>query len=288
MSLRGPPTRLYRRALKMLPPRARVFVQYTCAHRRIPNLRRPQFFTELVQVRKLSDDDPRFQIYADKVAVKEVVKRVLGPDWLIPTLWVGKVLPEHCPFGSPFVVKANHASGWNAFVQSMEGLDWRELRVRTAKWVETPWREDVVEPWYNRIDRQLIVEPIVGSADGLPDYKFFVFGGRVEFIQLDTDRFTGHRRAFYDRAWRKQDISLGYPVLESRAAAPPRHLAAMTEAAETLGAPFDFVRIDLYDLPEGPKFGEVTFSPNSGFEPFNPPEMDRLFGRLWERASSLN
>jgi TupA-like ATPgrasp len=121
----------------------------------------------------------------------------------------------------------------------------------------------------------------------LPDYKFFVFGGRVEFIQMDIDRFSDHRRAFYDRSWRKQEISLGYPKLESLIAEPPRHLAAMMNAAEALGAPFDFVRIDLYDLPEGPKFGEVTFSPNSGFEQFNPPEMDRLFGSLWQRAGEL-
>ena len=153
--------------------------------------------------------------------------------------------------------------------------------------METPWREDLVEPWYSKIGRQLIVEPIVGPPDGLPDYKFFVFGGRVEFIQMDIDRFTDHRRAFYDRSWRKQEISLGYPKLESLIADPPRYLTAMTEAAEVLGAPFDFVRIDLYDLPDGPRFGGVTFSPMSGFEQFDPPEMDRLFGRLWQRAGEL-
>jgi hypothetical protein len=55
----------------------------------------------------------------------------------------------------------------------------------------------------------------------------------------------------------------------------------MIEIAETLGAPFDFVRIDLYDLPDGPRFGEITFTPGSGFERFYPDNYDRVLGDFW-------
>ena len=44
---------------------------------------------------------------------------------------------------------------------------------------------------------------------------------------------------------------------------PPQHLDRMIEAAESIGREFDFVRVDLYDLPDHPRFGELTFYPGS-------------------------
>lgn len=47
----------------------------------------------------------------------------------------------------------------------------------------------------------------------------------------------------------------------------------MIAAAETLGRAFDFVRVDLYDLGVIPRFGEMTFYPGSGLDPFDPPRL---------------
>ena len=58
----------------------------------------------------------------------------------------------------------------------------------------------------------------------------------------------------------------------------------MIEVAERLGAGFDFVRVDLYDLPDGPRFGELTFTPGAGLDPFHPPEYDQRLGDLWAAA----
>jgi hypothetical protein len=48
-----------------------------------------------------------------------------------------------------------------------------------------------------------------------------------------------------------------------------------------LGADFDFVRIDFYDVGGIPRFGEMTFYPGSGLDPFDPPELDHELGRYW-------
>jgi hypothetical protein len=55
----------------------------------------------------------------------------------------------------------------------------------------------------------------------------------------------------------------------------------MIDAAEKIGGAFEFVRVDLYDLEEGPKFGEATFAPGSGYEKFSPPQYDEILGRAW-------
>ena len=59
----------------------------------------------------------------------------------------------------------------------------------------------------------------------------------------------------------------------------------MIAAAEAIGEEFSFARVDLYDFPQGPKFGEVTFFPGGGHDVFSPPEADRLLGDLWKLPS---
>jgi hypothetical protein len=55
----------------------------------------------------------------------------------------------------------------------------------------------------------------------------------------------------------------------------------MIKAAEILAEDFPFVRIDFYEVGDQPKFGEMSFYPESGFGRFDPPEWDRKFGQLW-------
>jgi hypothetical protein len=61
----------------------------------------------------------------------------------------------------------------------------------------------------------------------------------------------------------------------------PAHLAEMISAAEKLAGNLAFVRVDFYDLPDGPRFGEMTFSPNAGNGHFTPQAFDRYLGALW-------
>jgi hypothetical protein len=273
---------MIRPLMSILPAQYPISLDFYRTFGRVPKFNNPASFNELIQARKLLENDPRFISYSDKVAVKDFVASRLGRDWIIPTLYAGRNLPELCAFRPPLVVKANHGSGWIAFVHSNDQEEWDKLREITAKWMQTPWPKRSHEWWYNEIDRKILIEPRIGEGN-LPDFKFFVFGGKAQFIQVDTDRFTHHKRAFYDRNWRKQEFSLGYP-LEPRLIDPPRHLSAMIDAAETMGRDFDFVRVDLYDLPNGPKFGEMTFSPGCGFERFTPASTDFEFGKLWLAA----
>jgi len=56
----------------------------------------------------------------------------------------------------------------------------------------------------------------------------------------------------------------------------------MINLAEKIGAPFDFVRVDLYSPPQGILFGEATFYPGSGLQPFIPEDWDNEFGEPWK------
>ncbi|MGK6323309.1 ATP-grasp fold amidoligase family protein [Sphingomonas sp. DT-51] len=248
---------------------------------RWPDLAAPRRFSELVYARKLFERDPRWPALADKVAVKAHVAATLGDDWVIPTLWHGTTLPETPPWPRPFVLKSSHASQQSVFVRAGEALDWPAVRRRAARWLRRPYAPLLHEWLYSEIEPQLLVEPLIGCGRVLPfDYKFFVFGGRVEFIQVDLDREHRHRRVMFDRAWRRLDLAFEFPA-DARPMTPPRSLERMIAAAETLGAPHDFARVDLYDVDGRPYFGEITLYPGSGLDRFRPGSWDLHFGSYW-------
>ena len=55
----------------------------------------------------------------------------------------------------------------------------------------------------------------------------------------------------------------------------------MIVAAETLGKDLDFLRVDFYDTFAGLYFGEITTTPGSGLERFDPEAFDRYLGGRW-------
>jgi hypothetical protein len=111
------------------------------------------------------------------------------------------------------------------------------------------------------------------------DYKFFCFDGKPEFIQVDIDRFTNHKRAFYNLEWQKLPFSIRYDISE-KDVMKPEQLQEMKEVASTLSKNLLFCRVDLYIHDHKVYFGEVTLIPGGGNEPFLPQEYDKKIGSL--------
>lgn len=259
----------------------RIGLTYLWRHRRWPSLAAPQRFTELVQARKLHDRDARLPVFADKVAVKALVAERLGPEWVIPTLWHGDALPVAAPWPMPFVVKARHGCNQTLIVRS-PFVDWHAIRRRAERWTMKPYGRWLDEWLYRHIPPGLLVEPFVGEGGQLPiDYKFYVFAGRVEYVQVHLGRGERHRWLVFDRDWRR----VSSPTADADPAAPTS-LARMIVAAETLATGFDFARVDLYEVGGRPLFGEVTFYPGSGLDRFDPVSLDTQMGAHWLRAAA--
>jgi hypothetical protein len=219
---------------------------------------------------------------ADKLLVKERVRKVLGEQWLIPTIWAGSSLPPDWQrqWPIPYVLKATHGSGQNLFVLDKNEENPRVIERTVAAWLDHTHGVSFQEWLYSEIEPRIIVEPYLGTV-GVPpiDFKFFVFHGRVAMIQVDTDRQLAHKRTFYDAHWNKQNIECGYRRDHGNIPRPIS-LPLMIEAAEALAAGFTFVRVDLYEIDGKPMFGELTFYPDSGRLKFNPPEIDIQLGKL--------
>lgn len=261
----------------------RARVHYRGAFGRNPRFFFPKTFNEKVHRRKLLDRDPRLPVRADKVLVKQFVEDKLGSEWVVPTLWHGPILPplKQRNWPVPFVLKANHGSGMNMFIRSPDDLDWPKIEHICREWMGFVFGEHAGEWAYFSIKPQLLVEPFIGERLALPvDYKFLVFHGTAEFVQVDIGREHNHTRAIFDREWLKMPFTTTFPM-ETANIERPASLNQMIDAAEKLSDGMSFVRVDLYEINGQPRFGELTFYPASAAEIFDPPEYDRFVGSYW-------
>lgn len=250
-----------------------------------PNIFFPKTFNEKVQVRKIFDRRPFSTTWADKYAVRQYVTDKLGPE-VLPALLYETSRPEDIPFQRlphKYVVTTNHASSWLRIVTDGNAVDKSELVARCKAWLSRNYFDESKEWQYKDITPRILVEEFLDGGDGNPptDYKFFVFNGNVQFIQVDVDRYACHKRAIYDSHWNHTDCRFG-PFAPLEHATRPDKLDLMIDYAQRLSNNIDFIRVDLYEVRGKVYFGELTFNPGGGVEQFSPPSWDRVFGDFWK------
>jgi TupA-like ATPgrasp len=278
--------RWMKRHLKKILPNWFIAIRrHRKKHGQFPRLIRPQTFNEKVLHRMLFDRRPILTQVADKAAVRDFVEERLGRSFL-PECYHLTGDPETIPFDKlpvRFVVKPTHGSGWVEIVADKTTLDQAALKELCRSWLRQSFYEITREWVYKHIQPRIIVEQFIEDASGETpnDYKFFVFGGTVQMVQVDAGRFTDHRRRLYSPTWEKLPFLLEYDDINGDVPRP-RHLKEMIAAAETLAKGFDFIRADFYDTPDCIYFGELTTTPGCGTSRFRPKEFDRHLGLGWK------
>jgi hypothetical protein len=289
--LRGSVLSIKKRIRPLLPRWFVLIREHRRVHGQLPNIVCPTTFSEKILHRNLFDRRPLLREIADKAAVRSYVEARLGAQ-VLPQLYWLTTQPESIPFDDlpdKFVVKPTHGSGWFEVVTDKSTLNRVALLDTCADWLKRSYYDETGEIVYKHIRPRILVEQFIDDGSGgLPsDYKLFVFGGRVEFIYVVTDRLTNHKRRLYSRAWEKLDVRLESAEAEGEGPRPP-HLLDMIAAAETLGRDWDFIRVDMYDTPTQFYFGELTMTPGGGRFRFDPKEYDRYLGSLWKRPEVGN
>jgi len=114
-----------------------------------------------------------------------------------------------------------------------------EVFTQCRKWLGMRYGVETHEDWYSAISPKIMVEEYLADAvHGVPlDYKFWVFHGVVEFVQVDLGRFSNHTRSMYDRRWNRQPWSVHYPLGPD--VQRPKSLDRMIEMAECLAVDID-------------------------------------------------
>jgi hypothetical protein len=267
----------------VLPMRAFLLVGY------FPNLKNPRTFNEKILHRRQCSKDPRAAVIADKWLVRQCV-REKGLEGILNEVYCVTDDPASIDFGAlpdRFVIKANYASGMNIVVRNKGSLNTRRVATRCTHWIRG--QRDILrrnpETHYRDIRPLVLVEKFLDSSDpnGLADYKFWCFAGRVHFVNVQSVVNGARITSMYDRDWVLQPFTTNNKPVCRPSADKPTCLGRMVEIAETLSAGFSFLRVDLYRMDDDTViFGELSYNPGGGTSLFFPREYDLRLGKLLE------
>ena len=196
-----------------------------------------------------------------------------------------------------FVIKSVH--GHDSFgvfplrrMSDTEFYDFKEARTISA--------DEIVERYLaasniakGGVSENLYIEQLLNDPDRPDhppiDWKLFITGGRVLATMCRLSIPVPGKKAWpYRFRWFDQDWN-DYPGLQNKHVMEPslplpRHPELLKELAIKVASSFPYVvtRVDLFDLPDGVYFGEVT--PNAGGDFYMPRWLDEKLGEIWQQG----
>lgn len=247
------------------------------------DLNNPKSFNEKIQWLKLYDRNSEYTRLVDKYEAKKIIADKIGDKYIIPTLGVWERFDD-IDFDSlpdQFVLKCTHDSGSLVIVRDKVSFD----KVLAKKKLEKSLKQNYYYPareWpYKNVKPKIIAEKYMYTTMGqeLNDYKFMCFNGKCQMLFTCTERYSSDdvKVTFFDLDWNELPFER-YHKKSNVPIAKPDKLTEMVQLAEELAKDIDFVRVDFYEIESEIYFGEMTFYPGSGLEPFRPEKWDDILG----------
>ena len=256
------------------------------------NWKNPQTYNEKLQWLKIYDRQDRYTKMVDKYEAKEYVKNIIGEEYIIPTIGIYDKF-ENIDFEKlpqQFVMKCTHDSVGLVICKDKKNLNIKEAKRKINQCLKVNYFNCWKEWPYKNVKPRIIIEKYMTNddSDGINDYKFFCFNGKVKLLFIATDRVNENEETkfdFYDENFNHLPIKNGHP----NALVPPSkplNFEKMKELAEILSKDIPHLRVDFYEINGKIYFGELTFSHWAGMVPFEPEEYDLILGN-WIDISNI-
>ena len=246
----------------------------------------PKTFSEKLFYRKRYGNFDAMSKFSDKYNVRSYVEEKIGSQYLIPLLGVYErlKLDDMAMLPNQFVVKTTHGSGKKhiEIVRDKSSHDLKGLVKRMNHALTLDFGYDRRELWYTKIEKKIVIEEFLLSDEDVPDdYKCHCFGEHDMYIGVDRGRFQEHKRSIFDKDWKLTNISLNIFSPLGVCDTPP-NFELMKTLALKLSEPFDYARVDFYNINGVIYFGELTLCPANGMEILEPRKYADLWGDLWK------
>lgn len=282
------------RALDFVPDSLMLRLQYFIKTGRLLHLKNPQRYTEKLQWYKLNYKDPLMAQCVDKYEVRKYVEKC-GLGHILNECYGVFERVEDIDFDklpTSFVLKDTLGGGGNdvIIVRNKQQADLNTIKKRLTEWLARPSTgKDVAREWvYAHKKHRIIIEKYLTDStqpNGIVDYKFFCFNGKVFCSYLLKPSTFSHlgELAFFNRDF------VPLHVFRPQYAKPltsiekePVNYRKMLAFCEVLALPFPTVRVDFYNLAGQIIFGELTFFTASGYMTFEPDEFDFTLGKQFK------
>lgn len=292
------------------PLRYWIFVLF-----RLRRVLRPRTLDDKIARKMLRDRRPFLTKTADKVAVREyvaslfpevlstvyqVVREAKDIDWQALPRDVAIKSNHGCsgsviltPDGSPLWELLDESGQlprrWTTYRVCSKELSESDYAIlgRYLDWLMSQrygWGSPIAftfEWAYRNIRPSILIEELF-LDDGMNpiDYRFFVFGGVVGWIQRDYKRDGQHFSSVHLPNWQMLDVRYNYDVPPEVPLAP-QQLDEMCTYAEGLAVDTDFCRVDFYNFDNRVIFGEITHYPRGGKNSFRPDAWAVTAAKTW-------
>lgn len=273
-----------------------VKFRYLLRFKQLPNLKDPHNLNEKILYQKLYTDTSAWSILADKVQVREYIKRC-GLENILTKLyavWDNAADIQFASLPNAFMLKSNNGDGkgTNIAIQNKSLLtkaDIRSLKNKASRWLK---QNNIgalsAEPHYRDIKPLVFAEellPIPKGEKSIVDYKLWCFNGEPYVFIVISNRKSGGEAEFscYDLNWNNRSdlmASTKHYRLRDTELPRPQNIEKMVEYARMLAKPFPQVRVDLYDIDGRIYFGELTFTSLGGMMNYFTPQALLNMGNL--------
>ena len=268
-------------------------IQYLIKTGRKLDLKNPNRFTEKIQWYKLYYKNPIMPKCVDKYDVRDYIKSK-GLESILTHCYGIYDKVEDIPWTTlpnQFVIKDTLGGGGNSICivknKSTTSIDLLESKAQSWIAIDSRKKGGGREwPYYHGKKHRIIIEEYINSdetEEGLVDYKFFCFNGKVEFLYVMGNRSVGQsvEVSIFDRNFNKLPVRR-VGDKEFKNAKKPTRFDEMIKIAEQLALDFPHVRVDLYNVEGRILFGELTFYNASGYMEYEPDSFDLEIGTKWE------
>ena len=174
-------------------------IRYRVQFHKKLNLTSPTTYNEKLQWLKLYDRNPLYTSMVDKYAAKQIIEEIIGEQYVIPTLglWNDFDDIDFDNLPNSFVLKTTHGGGNTGVVicRDKETFNYKAAKKKLKRSLNEDLYLSSREWPYKNVPRKIIAEELLINKDSvdLPDYKFFCFNGKVEYVYGIADRSLGKK-----------------------------------------------------------------------------------------------
>jgi hypothetical protein len=202
---------------------------------------------------------------ADKILLHKYSKKILGKDICNKILKIYNNVEEININELPdkFVLKTNHGSSFNIIVNDKKGFNITKTKKKIKKWLNIDYGKKNSEFHYSFIKRKIYAEEFIGEQ--LKNYKFLSYNGKPKFVYVSIKEGKKKYRNFYNMNWEFLNYHCLSKPHPKKKYDKPKLFDLMKLYASKLSKNFKFVRVDLYELNNEIRLGELTFIPMNSF-----------------------
>lgn len=278
------------KATRVIPDELYLRIAYRIVTGKTLHLNPPVTYNEKLQWLKLNNRKDEYTSMVDKYEVRKFIEKRIGTGYLIPILGVWNN-PNEIDFDSlpdRFVLKCTHDCGGIVICKDKSQLDQKAVKMQLSVCMKHNFYYQGREWPYKNVKPRIYAEQYMSdpNAEQLTDYKVFCFNGVPKMIQVDYDRYTEHKRQFFDTKWNKMDVSFHFLSDSKKKIAKPVVLDEMLELSQKLSVGIPHLRTDYYIVGNNLYVGEMTFFHGTGFGKWWPESFDAEMGS-WLDISSI-